>query len=247
VHQQTHTTSHVHRSRRRTRRALTVVEMTLGMVVTAMVLGALGALWYAVGEAWRSTGASQAVASTANQVTLRLESTFRQTRYVINFEPGTLDKNTTTPPARAFIWRGDFWNRPAQKANPADFKTPLVDGAIQVAELGLLEYDPVAARVNLYRVKDANLLTEAQRDAASEVPAFSRLQQSDTRDSFKTLPFVECAVLADGVTSFQLSIPTPQPGSRPVVEFTMDVSRKGTTAHLSGTAALRSPSTQPAY
>ena len=217
------------------------------MVVTTMVLGALGALWYAVGETWRSTGASQAVASTANQVTLRLENTFRQARYVINFEPGTLDKGAATTPARAFIWRGDFWNRPAQKATPPDFKTPLVDGAIQVAELGLLEYDPASGHVNLYRVKDPAVLTNAQRDAASEVPTFDRLSQPQTRDNFKTLDFVECAVLADGVPAFKLAIPTTQPGSRPVVEFTMDVSRKGTTSRVSGTAALRSPSTQPAY
>jgi len=250
VQQPTHTTSHDTRRNltgRRPRRALTVVEMTLGMVVTAMVLGALGALWYAVGEAWRSTGASQALASTTNQVNLRLESTFRQARYVINFEPGTLDKGTSATPARAFIWRGDFWNRPGQKATPPDFKTPLVDGAVQIAELGLLEYDPVNARVNLYRVKDAAGLTNAQRDAASEVPTFDRLNQAQTRDTFKTLDFVECAVLADGVTAFKLGIPQTQPGSRPVVEFTMDVSRKGTTSRLNGTAALRSPSTQPAY
>lgn len=250
MQQLTHTTSHDKRrslTGRRPRRALTVVEMTLGMVVTAMVLGALGALWYAVGEAWRSTGASQALASTTNQVNLRLESTFRQARFVINFEPGTLDKGTSATPARAFIWRGDFWNRAAQKATPPDFKTPLVDGAVQIAELGLLEYDPVNARVNLYRVKDAAGLTNAQRDAACEVPTFDRLNQSQTRDSFKTLDFVECAVLADGVTAFRLGIPQAQPGSRPVVEFTMDVSRKGTTNRLNGTAALRSPSTQPAY
>src|SRR4051794_6419052 len=114
----THTTSPaLQRSRgHRRRRAMTVVELCIGMVVTAMVLAALGALWYAVAEAWRSTGASQAVASTANQVTLRLETTFRQTRYIINYESGSLDKGSAATPARAFIWRGDFWNRAAQKA-----------------------------------------------------------------------------------------------------------------------------------
>jgi hypothetical protein len=226
---------------------MTVVELSIGMVVTAMVLGALGALWYAVAEAWRSTGASQAVASTANQVTLRLETTFRQTRYVISFEPGSLERGSPASPARAFIWRGDFWNRPAQKGSPADFKTPLVDGAIQIAELGLLEYDPGTARVYLYRVKDAAVLRDDQREAATEVPTFDRLRQTETRDAFRNLDFVERAVLADGVTAFKLGIPPTQPGSRPVAEFTLDVTRKGSTSRLYGTAALRSPSTQPAY
>ena len=79
------------------------------------------------------------------------------------------------------------------------------------------------------------------------MPTFDRLQQAQTRDTFKTLDFVERAVLAEGVASFKLSIPPLQPGSRPVVDFTMDVARKGSTERLSSTAALRSPSTQPAY
>lgn len=233
------------RRRRRRQRGMTFPELCIGMVVSAMVLTALGALWYAVGETWRTTGASQAVASTANQATLRLEAAFRQTRYVINYEPGSLDNGAAATPARAFIWCGDFWNRAAQKSG--DFRTPLVDGAIQIAELGLVEYDPTAARLYFYRAKDAAALTDVQRDAASEVPTFDRLQKPETRATFKTFDFVERTVLADGVSAFKLGLPALQSGSRPTVDFTMDVARKGSSERLSGTAALRSPSTQPAY
>jgi hypothetical protein len=225
---------------------MTFPELCIGMVVCAMVLGALGALWYAVCETWRTTGASQAVASTANQATLRLEAAFRQTRYVIAYEPGSLDKAANATPARAFIWCGDFWNRAAQKSS-GDYKTPLADGAVQIAELGLVEYDPAATRLYFYRTRDAGTLTEAQRDAASEVPTFDRLQKPETRESFKTLDFVERTVLAEGVSSFKLGVPALQAGSRPTVDFTMDVARKGSAERLSGTATLRSPSTQPAY
>jgi hypothetical protein len=225
---------------------MTFPELCIGMVISAMVLGATGALWYAVCETWRTTGASQAVASTANQATLRLEATFRQTRYLINYEPGSLDKGSGATPARAFIWCGDFWNRAAQKAS-GDYKTPLADGAIQVAELGLVDYDPATARLYFYRAKDASVLTDAQRDAASEVPTLDRLQKPETRETFKTLDFVERTVLADGVSAFKLGVPALDRASRPTVDFTMDVARKGSSERLSGSATLRSPSTQPAY
>jgi hypothetical protein len=225
---------------------MTFVELCCGMVVTAMVLGALSALWFAVGEAWRSSSTSQAVASTGSQASLRLESAFRQARYVIKYEPGSLDNSTTTP-AWAFVWRGDFWNRPAQTATPADYATPLADGAIQVAELGLLQFDPAAAKVYFYRAKDAALMTEDQRRQATEVSTLARLQSPDTRDTFKTLAFVDRTVIAQGVTALKINIPAVQPGSRPIVEFTLKVARNGMTTTVYDTAVMRSPSTQPAY
>jgi hypothetical protein len=166
------------------------------MLVTAIVLGALSALWYAVGEAWTSTGGSQAVASTGNQATLRLEATFRQARYIIKAESGSLD-GTTPEPAWAFIWGGDFWNRSAQRQAPPDFKTPLADGAVQIAELGLLEHDPRAGKIYLYRARDAASMTESQREAASEVPTHERLTRVETRESFRSIPFIERTVIAE--------------------------------------------------
>ena len=64
---------------------------------------------------------------------------------------GTSTTGAGTEPAWAFIWRGDFWNRPAQRRAVPDFSTPLADGAVQVGELGLLEYDP-AAGVDVARI-----------------------------------------------------------------------------------------------
>jgi hypothetical protein len=224
---------------------MTFVELCCGMVVTAMVLGALAGLWVAVGDAWRSSATSQAVASTGSQASLRIESAFRQTRFVINSEPGSLDSPTS--PAWAFVWRGDFWNRPAQTAAPADYVTPLADGAVQVAELGLLQFDSASGKVYFYRAWDAARMTEDQRRQASEVPTFDRLQKPETRDSFKTLAFVDRTVVAEGVTGLRIDFPQVQPGSRPVVEFTMRVARNGMTSTLYGTAVMRSPSTRPAY
>jgi hypothetical protein len=225
---------------------MTFVELCCGMVVTAMVLGALAALWVAVGTAWRGSATSQAVASTGSQASLRLESAFRQTRFVINYDTGSLDNSTATP-AWAFVWRGDFWNRPAQTASPADYATPLADGAVQVAELGLLQFDSASGKVYFYRARDAALMTADQRLQASEVPTFAQLQKAETRDSFKALAFVDRTVVAEGVTALRINLPKVQPGSRPVVEFTMKVARNGMASTVYGTAVMRSPSTQPAY
>jgi hypothetical protein len=226
---------------------MTIVELCVGMVVTAMVLGALSALWYAVGEAWTSTGGSQAVASTGNQATLRLEAVFRQARFVFKTSAGSLSNDPAVEAASAFIWRGDFWNRPAQRKATSDFKTPLADGAVQLAELGLVEYDPAAGKIYLYRARDAAVMTESQREAACEVPTFDRLTTGGSRSAFRKLDYVERTVVAEGVTGLRLSFPKLQAGSRPVVDFTMNVSRKGMSTTLYGTAALRSPSTQPTY
>ena len=234
------------RRRRRRRAGLTLIELCVGMVVTAIVLGALSGLWYAVGEAWTSTGGTQAVASTGNQATLRLEALFRQSRFVFTTSAGSL-QNGTPAPAAAFLWRGDFWNRRAQRQPAPDFTTPLADGAVQIGELGLLEYDPAAGKVYLYRAREAAAMTEGQRGAASEVPTYERLSNPETGRTFAKLEFVERAVVAEGVTGLVLKLPKLPAGSRPVVEFTMGISRKGSRATVYGTAALRSPSTQPAY
>ena len=232
---------------RHRRRAMTVIELCVGMMVTAMVLGALSALWFAVGEAWRSTGGSQAVASTASQASVRLETAFRQARLIIKLDPGSLDLAPGAEPASAFIWRGDYWNTPAQqRANP-DYTVPLADGAIQTAELGLLEHDPAASKIYLYRAKDAALMTADQRRSASDVPTFLSLKQGSPHKAFQKLPFVDRTVIAEGVTGLHLNTPDVQRGSRPVVEVTVRINRKGMTSTLFGTAVLRSPSTVPTY
>jgi hypothetical protein len=225
---------------------MTLIELCVGIVITAIVLGALSGLWYAVGEAWTSTGGSQAVASTGNQATLRLEAAFRQARYIIKADAGSL-QNDAAEPASAFMWRGDFWNRKAQRRAAPDYATPLADGAVQIAELGLLDYDPRAGKIYLYRARDAAAMTEGQREAASEVPTYDRLTKSETRQTFRKLDFVERTVVAEGVTGLLLDFPKLPVGSRPVVDFTMGISRKGTSTTVYGTATLRSPSTQPAY
>src|SRR5258705_4943074 len=90
------------------RRALTLIELCIGMLVTTMVLGALSAMWFAVAHVWNTSTASQGVALTGNLAAVRLESTFRAAKYLCQYNVGSVD-GKTTPAASIFFWKGDAW------------------------------------------------------------------------------------------------------------------------------------------
>jgi hypothetical protein len=211
---------------------MTLVELSIGLVVTSLVMAALGALWFAVARAWTGAALPQGAALTGNVAVARIESTIRAARHVCRWHPGAADGGAT-PAASVFFWRADDWGA--------------ADRAVQFAELALIEHDPAARRLYLYEALPAAAMTADQRQRASIVPTWAEMSAAGTPAAFKAYDFVRRKVVTEAVTGALFNVPVPTRGARPALEFTLTLSRAGGDARLYGLATMRAPSTRPTY
>ena len=223
---------------------MTLVELSIGVAITALVIAALSALWFAVAETWRKSSSSQGQTLRTAQVVTRLEAAFRQARYVCQWTPGSLS-DTSVSPASCFVWRSDFWNAAGNVNNANDFKTLVSDGLAQVGELALIEYDPAAKRVYIYQPKDPTLMSSGERAAAGTVWAWTDLSKSSNLSTFKSLSYVQKKVFSEYVTGAEFNVPPTPSLGRPMVEFTLQLTDSGTSTIAYSMATLRAPSAQP--
>ena len=223
---------------------MTLVELSIGLVITAIVIGALSSLWFAVGETWRKSSSSQGQTLRASQVAIRLEGNFRQAKYVCQLTAGSVT-DTAVSPASAFFWRSDYWNAAGDVSNPAAFTTDVADGVVEVAELALVEYDPAAQRLYLYQPKDAAAMTTAERAAAGTVWTWADLSKSSNLTVFKGLSYVQKKVLSEGIAGAAFNMPAMKAGARPLIEFTLLMPRTGGNAVDYSAASLQAPSSRP--
>jgi Tfp pilus assembly protein PilW len=218
---------------------MTLVEMTIGMVVTAMVIGALGAVWYSVAETWRSSSSSQNVSATASQAVARMEGVFREVRYVGVHNAGSLDGSGT--PASVFVWRGDAWT----KNTNGTTKTTIPDGIPQVGELLLIEHDPVTKRIYYYEPLPYASLTGTQPARASQDVTGAELDGTTLAASFKTSDLVKQKVLTEGCTGAVFSYRPASGMTGACMEFTLKISRGSGTSMVYGTTTFRCPARRP--
>ena len=223
---------------------MTLVELSVGLVITSLVLGALWALWFAVAETWSKSSSSQGNTLRAAQVVTRLEATLRQARYVCQWTPGSLSDSSVSP-ASCFIWRSDFWNAAGNVNNAADFKTQVSDGLAEVGELALIEFDAASKRVYIYQPMDPTAMDATQRTAAGTVWTWSDLSKSSNLSTFKSLSYVQKKVLSEGVSGVELNVPATPSLGRPLVEFTLTLTNTGTSTIVYSMAALRAPAAKP--
>ena len=224
--------------------AMTLVELSVGLLITTIVIGALSSLWIAVGDTWRKSSSSQTQTLRASQAVTRLEGTFRQARYICQLTAGSAT-DTTAAPASAFFWRSDYWNAAGDVSNPAAFNTTVVDGLVEVAELSLVEYDAASKRLYLYQAKDPAVMTSTERAAAGTIWTWTDLSKSSNLTVFKGLSYIQKKVLSEGIAGAAFNIPTPQAGGRPIIEFTLTMPQTGGTALIYSVASLRAPAARP--
>lgn len=131
----------------RDRGGFTLVELILGMALTAIVVGALAAFSLSLSQAWaygatdavadgsgESTPAKTTLADSINQYqsVLRVGALLRAAKLIGLVRPG-VDPPTTDPAAAVMLWMSD--------------RAPVVDGLgtvdhqIQLSEIGLIQYD----------------------------------------------------------------------------------------------------------
>ena len=215
----------------RPRRGMSLVELSIGIVITTMVVGALSALWFAVAETWVKSGSSQNVTLTGNQAVSRLEASLRTAKYIFQTNAGSTD-GKTTPAASVLFWKADSWT-----ASP--------DGAVQVAELAVIEHDPASGRLYLYQAIPKASMTASQITRASGVTMWTDLSSPSTLTAFKGYDFVQKTVLSEAITGALFASRSASSGGRPTLEYTLILSRAGTTSRVYSLASLRGPSTRP--
>ena len=139
-------------------RAFTTVELILSLALLAIIASAIGGFVLAVGQSWRSSNSLSAVQSVSTQVAVRLERALAASLYVGAAGPaietsGTDDEQTTTHQTNSLlIWQHDDY--------PDGAGTP------QVAEMAVLQFDPVHGTLRLISPRPPEQIAEPQREVA---------------------------------------------------------------------------------
>src|SRR4051794_4614443 len=112
----------------RTRRArgFTFIELSIGLVITAMVALAAASFAIAMSTAWQRSTTAEASMLSGHQITTRIQQILRSVRYLGACRLGSLSTSGGTTEAAILIWRAD---------------DVTVDGKVQTSEMQLLRYE----------------------------------------------------------------------------------------------------------
>src|ERR1700722_8939947 len=107
---------------------MTLVELMVGLSITAIVMGALAGLTYGVACGWKATDGTQALQLQSSQVYDRVRDYLSSAKYRAQGAPGSLDGSAATPGSVCY-WAAHNWGG-------------LSDGAPQAGEMAMIAHDP---------------------------------------------------------------------------------------------------------
>lgn len=210
------------------RAGFTIVELIIGMFITAMVLAALAAVSMAVSNGWQQADSADSSFVTGTQVQSRLAQYFRPAAAIGVVQKGSF--NSTVSPATLFFWMGDT----------TDVTNPTGDGQIQFNEIGLLRYDTASDELRLYYASDWSTWSTGAKTAANLLASTAYINNTGNFTTFMaTCP--NYRVLMRNVHGVRLNTDT---NDSPLVEYQIELedSKGHTTLHY-GTITLRAPVT----
>jgi type II secretory pathway pseudopilin PulG len=209
-------------SRDTRRRGFTLVELTLGLIVTAMVSGAVGAFLLAVTRCWDDTANVQSGAVRASQFRTRLAQRIQDAKCIGYWRNGGGGGAKAVSPANvAFIfWQGDTNS----------------DGQMQASELGVVAFNPADQTIDLYTL-------------AAGAPD-TICTASDLKNSSAIVDFIGNATaipLVRGVETAALNVMQEQSETvAPMVTWHLALHQPdGTLSDQSCVVSMRAPSTPP--
>jgi len=219
----------------------TLVELMMGLVITALVMGALATLSSAMSRAWSQSDTGQSASISSHQASIRLQNFLRQAKLVGLVRPGSTD-GSVSPGASAMLWLRDDNG----------------DGKVQLTEMGLIEHDLAQKRLKLYQVKvPSGMTADAYNAAYSGSITSAALTDPAAPETFKGLANVWAQPLAGAdpttgnahpvkVTGFRIE-KTGGTGSQGLaLQFTLVLTKDGNQDVSYGAAVLRGATTQPA-
>ena len=218
-------TSPIFAAAARRSRAFTLVELMLGLLVTALVMGALAALLAAVAQGWQYSEESQHNSSLVAQAHMRLQRVLKSASLVGAVRTGALN-NSAAKSAAMMIWKYDANN----------------DWRIQYSELAVLAYHPPGAPEN----EECICYYELNSDATDTTLASNDEIYDDANiDLFMTSGDVSHIRLARNVAGCTFKKNDTYGRTRPTVEYLFTIRDGDTTQTEYGSAALRTPATMP--
>ncbi len=225
------------------RSGFTVLELSIGLVITAMILAAVAAIVSAAGQGWSEQNVSQSTQMQANQVYARLQKVLAAAKYVAQVTPGSVDGSGVA--ASLFFWRSDDYPDGAT-----------MDGTPQVGEMALIQQDSATKTLWLYQAIPYSQMTPTQLTAAGLTMTWAQMTDPTAPGTFIKLSFVKAQVIGGpGYTSTgsglkvvgtQLSVNGLSGTNQlPVIEFSLGFSKDGESLTLYGSSTLRGPTKQP--
>jgi type II secretory pathway pseudopilin PulG len=213
----------------RHRGGFTLMELVIGMMVTALVTAASAALLSAVAQGWTQSDTAQDNSLAIIQTHMRLQRVLRSAKQLGLCKTGAIEGSSA---ASILIWKGD--------AN--------LDSQVQFSELALLEHDPADGVIRYYEVVYPSNWTVAQQ-AAADTPALANdeIYDESAIDSFKAIAYVQATVLARGVTGAEFHRYDSSTTVRPSLDYVLKFpGSNGSDARLEyGSVTVRTPSTLP--
>jgi prepilin-type N-terminal cleavage/methylation domain-containing protein len=210
------------------RKGFTLLELLIGMVITALVLTALATVTYAVSVNWRTAESVESSYMAGTQINARFSQWFRSAASLGAVETGSMTPTAAT--AAVFFWKGDTTSG----------SYPNGDGKIQFNEIALLEHDQASQEVRLYTVTDWSNWSVAAQTAADALAGSAYIGSSANMGDFRTACGTH-KVLVKNCTGLVLK---KSGDTTPLVEYVINVRRPdGSTGTYYGTTVLRAAST----
>ena len=213
----------------------TLVEMLLGLVLTAMIALTIAGLASVSSSVWRAQVNAVGADVDQERVGGYLDDLLRNSRDVLYAsDPSPLGRQVLV------VWRGDAYDQNGVVAN---------DDAAQWAELALLVADPAAGRLEVYLPAAPDT---AQPGAAAAPATIFPARGSDpaaelspeSLDAGDAIPayFTATPLLGDSSTKVRVTeaaFAVDRAGRLPLVRYTIALDAAGRAARLAGVARLR--------
>lgn len=216
----------------RARAGFTLMELTMGMMITGLVMAATAGLMTAVGQGWQQSESADSNASAASQVHLRLQRILKGARQIGYYRAGSISG------AAGFNAAVLFWKDDVNQ-----------DGKLQNAELAVIGFqdggDPQDAQtLRLYQIVKSSV----QPDVNAEVDPtdyYKKLYDGAFFTQFMGRPDVAYTVISAGVTAAEFYKSDASTTVRPEFHYVLKLRRGGGTETEYGTAAERVATTLP--
>lgn len=171
-------------------RGFTLIEMSLGITITAMVMAAVATMTFAVSTQWQSDQVAQSINVQSTQAEARVQRIIRQAKLTGLVRTGGSILYPSNTVACVMFWLND--------AND--------DNKIQFSEMGLLQFDKTNSKLLLYSVVWPAGWTAAQKTAADTNMSKTDLTSTTAPEDFKALQYVTSSVLTKNVTGVSLGV-----------------------------------------
>jgi prepilin-type N-terminal cleavage/methylation domain-containing protein len=218
-------------------RGFTLVELSIGMVITSLVIGAAASFMLAVSSSYRAADNDAAMQVIDTQVHARLQKEIRGACLIGAVRPGSLT-NPMVAPAAVLIWAKDGNSTSIPVVNP--------DGLVQDAEIVMLEYDPANKVINKYTAASTPQGSTRTWTAMENTPP----DQFAGFKSGKT-----ATILLKNVTACTFNrIYDSTSSASPVLEYRLEMKKSDSTnsfaggagvSDIYGVATVRAPVAQP--